>query len=88
MKMTKLTTTALATALTLAFSAQAADDRYIIKVDESKKGVVKALAKQLGGELKVDGNGFFELKLWCHQNPTTAEIFLSVLWVESTVFMD
>lgn len=57
--MTKLTTTALATALTLAFSAQAADDRYIIKVDESKKGVVKALAKQLGGELKVDGNGFF-----------------------------
>ena len=59
MKMTKLTTTALATALTLAFSAQAADDRYIIKVDESKKGVVKALAKQLGGELKVDGNGFF-----------------------------
>ncbi|GLX86014.1 hypothetical protein tloyanaT_22660 [Thalassotalea loyana] len=59
MKMNKFTTTALAAALSVAFSAQAADDRYIIKVDESKKGVVKALAKQLGAEFKVDGNGFF-----------------------------
>ncbi|MGA4605495.1 S8 family serine peptidase [Pseudoalteromonas maricaloris] len=39
--------------------AQASDDRYIIQVDNSKKGVVKALAKKLGAELHVDGDGFF-----------------------------
>ncbi|WP_057830372.1 S8 family serine peptidase [Colwellia sp. TT2012] len=59
MKVSKFTTSVLALAVTAAFSAQAADDRYIIKVDESKKGIVKALAKKLGADLKVDGNGFF-----------------------------
>jgi len=59
MKISKFATSVLALAVTAAFSAQAADDRYIIKVDESKKGIVKALAKKLGAELKVDGNGFF-----------------------------
>ncbi len=59
MKISKFATSVLAIAVTAAFSAQAADDRYIIKVDESKKGIVKALAKKLGAELKVDGNGFF-----------------------------
>ena len=59
MKFSKFTTSVLTLAVTAAFSAQAADDRYIIKVDESKKGIVKALAKKLGAELKVDGNGFF-----------------------------
>ena len=39
-------------------SAQAADDRYIIQVDNNNKGVVKALARKLGADLKVDGNGF------------------------------
>ncbi len=58
MKASKFTTSVLALAITAAFSAQAADDRYIIKVDNSKKGVVKALAKKLGADLKVDGNGF------------------------------
>ncbi len=59
MKISKFTTSILALAVTTAFSVHAADDRYIIKVDESKKGIVKALAKQLGGELKVEGNDFF-----------------------------
>tara|TARA_R110001592_G_scaffold354334_1_gene653903 strand:+ start:42 stop:1871 length:1830 start_codon:yes stop_codon:yes gene_type:complete len=59
MKFSKFTTSVLTLAVTAAFSAQAADDRYIIKVDENKKGIVKALAKKLGAELKVDGNGFF-----------------------------
>ncbi len=59
MKMSKFSTSVLALAVTAAFSAQAADDRYIVQVDESKKGIVKALAKKLGAELKVDGNGFF-----------------------------
>jgi len=58
MKMTKFATSIIALAVTATFTAQAADDRYIIKVDESKKGIVKALAKKLGAELKVDGNGF------------------------------
>jgi len=58
MKISKFATSVIALAVTTAFSAQAADDRYIIKVDESKKGIVKALAKKLGAELRVDGNGF------------------------------
>ncbi|MCW8863911.1 MAG: S8 family serine peptidase [Colwellia sp.] len=59
MKISKFATSVLALAVTAAFSAHAADDRYIVKVDESKKGIVKALAKKVGAELKVDGNGFF-----------------------------
>ena len=58
MNISKFATSVIALAVTSSFAAQAADDRYIIKVDESKKGIVKALAKKLGGELKVDGNGF------------------------------
>ena len=50
---------ATAIALGVSVSAQAADDRYIIQVDDSKKGIVKALAKKLGGEINVDSNGFF-----------------------------
>ncbi|SFD31967.1 S8 family serine peptidase [Pseudoalteromonas denitrificans] len=59
MKISKFTTSILALAVTTAFSAQAADDRFIIKIDNNNKGVVKALAKQMGAELKVEGNGFF-----------------------------
>tara|TARA_R110000744_G_scaffold74229_5_gene148359 strand:- start:1293 stop:3125 length:1833 start_codon:yes stop_codon:yes gene_type:complete len=59
MKISKFTNSILAIAVTAAFSAQAADDRYIITVDESKKGIVKALAKKLNADLKIDGKGFF-----------------------------
>jgi subtilisin family serine protease len=59
MKVSKFTSSLIALAVTTAFSAQAADDRYIVKVDESKKGVVKALAKKMGADFKVDGEGFF-----------------------------
>lgn len=59
MNISKFTTSLIAIAVTSAFSAQAADDRYIIKVDQSKKGIVKALAKKLNAEIKVDGNGYF-----------------------------
>lgn len=55
----KFTGSLVALALTAAFNAQADDNRYIIQVDNSKKGVVKALAKKLGGDIKVDANGFF-----------------------------
>nr|WP_239421332.1 S8 family serine peptidase [Saliniradius amylolyticus] len=43
-------------------AAIADDDRYIIQVDDSKKGVVKALAKKLGGDIKVDAQGFIAAK--------------------------
>jgi subtilisin family serine protease len=49
---------ATAIALGVSASAQAADDRYVIQVDESKKGLVKALTKRLGGEINVDSYGF------------------------------
>ncbi|RHW75454.1 S8 family serine peptidase [Colwellia sp. RSH04] len=58
MKISKFASSLVAVAVSTVFTAQAADDRYIIQVDNSKKGVVKALAKKLGGDLKVDGNGF------------------------------
>ncbi len=58
MTISKFTTSIIALALTSAFTTQAADNRYIVKVDNNNKGVVKALAKKLGAELKVDGNGF------------------------------
>ncbi|KGJ90249.1 S8 family serine peptidase [Thalassotalea sp. ND16A] len=58
MKISKFATSIVALAVTSVFSAQAADDRYIMRVDNNNKGVVKALAKKLGAELKVDGNGF------------------------------
>ncbi|MCO4799213.1 MAG: alkaline serine protease, partial [Colwelliaceae bacterium] len=58
MKVSKFAGSLVAVAISTVLSAQAADDRFIIQVDNSKKGVVKALAKQLGGNVKVDGNGF------------------------------
>ncbi|MAA94804.1 MAG: peptidase S8 [Rheinheimera sp.] len=59
MKLNRLSTVATATLLAMGLTATAvASDRVIIQVDNSKKGVVKALAKQLGGEVKVDADGF------------------------------
>ena len=59
MKYNKLSTITTATLLAMGFTAAAtASDRVIIQLDNSKKGVVKALAKQLGGEIKVDADGF------------------------------
>mgnify|MGYP005726309745 CR=1 FL=1 len=55
----KFTGSLVALALSASFAVQADDDRFIIQVDNSKKGVVKALAKKLGGNIKVDANGFF-----------------------------
>ncbi len=61
--MRKMTTISAATLLALsATSVMADDDRYIIQVDNDKKGVVKALARQLGGDIKVDSDGFFAAK--------------------------
>ncbi|MDF2178525.1 S8 family serine peptidase [Aliiglaciecola sp. CAU 1673] len=39
-------------------AASASSDRYVIQVDDSKKGVVKALVKQLGGDINLESSGF------------------------------
>lgn len=57
MRLTKVATALVA--LSLGVSAGAtASERYVIQVDNDKKGVIKALAKKVGGELNLDGNGF------------------------------
>ena len=51
----------LAAAMLLALgstSSAFAAERYVIQVDNAGKGVVKALAKQMGGTIKVDADGF------------------------------
>jgi subtilisin family serine protease len=59
MKLSKLSCAIMALTVGVIAQANAADDRYVIQVDNAKKGIVKALAKQLGAELHVDGDGFF-----------------------------
>ena len=49
MKKNKLALALIISGLCAAGTAHAANDRYIIQVDNNKKGVVKALAKKLGG---------------------------------------
>ena len=62
MKKNKLALALVLTGIFAAGTAHAANDRFIIQVDNNKKGVVKALTKKLGGEIKVDGNGFIAAK--------------------------
>lgn len=52
--------TPLAAACIIAMSATVAQaqERYVIQVDNNGKGIVKALTKQNGGHIKVDGDGF------------------------------
>jgi subtilisin family serine protease len=56
-KITKLSAATLL-ALGVAGSALADDSRFVIKVDNNGKGIVKALAAQMGGEVNLEGNGF------------------------------
>ncbi len=39
-------------------STAQAQERYVIQVDNNGKGIVKALTKQNGGQIKVEGDGF------------------------------
>ena len=66
MKKNKLALALIISGLCAAGTANAANDRYIIQVDNNKKGVVKALAKKLGGDIKVDGNGFIAAQFTGH----------------------
>ena len=58
MKLTRLASAVMAISVGMSTQAFADDDRYIIQVDNGNKGVVKALAKKLGAQIHVDGNGF------------------------------
>jgi len=58
MKTSKFTVSAVAVAILTSASMNVLAERFTIQVDNSKKGVVKALAKKLGGNIHIDGNGF------------------------------
>jgi subtilisin family serine protease len=58
MKLSTISMSLLALGLTATAHVQASDDRYVIQVDPQKKGIVKALAKKLGAQINVDGEGF------------------------------
>ncbi len=58
MKLSKIAGAIMALSMGVSTNVMAEDERYIIQVDNGNKGVVKALANQLGGKLHVDGNGF------------------------------
>ncbi|MCF4010318.1 S8 family serine peptidase [Rheinheimera sp. UJ63] len=59
MTLNKLTPLTLATLVALSLAGHAvASDRYIIQVDNDKKGIVKALTVKLGGQIHVDSDGF------------------------------
>ena len=60
-KITKLSAATML-ALGTSYAAMADDSRYVIQVDSANKGVVKALAKKMGGDVKVDANGFIAAK--------------------------
>ncbi|GIU12082.1 MULTISPECIES: S8 family serine peptidase [unclassified Shewanella] len=57
MRLTKVAAALVALSVGVSASAMASE-RYVIQVDNEKKGLIKALAKKVGGELNLDGNGF------------------------------
>lgn len=58
MKISKLSKISFATLIALGCTTATAADRVIIQVDNANKGIITALTKQLGGEVKVDADGF------------------------------
>jgi len=58
MKISKFTVSAVAVAVLTSASMNASAERFTIQVDNNNKGIVKALAKKLGGDIHLDGNGF------------------------------
>ncbi|MEO2268612.1 S8 family serine peptidase [Pseudoalteromonas sp. YIC-656] len=58
MKVTKIASAIAALSLGMATNLYAQDSRYVIQVDNANKGIVKALAAQMGADINVDGDGF------------------------------
>ena len=60
MKLPVLSATVLSLAVASTFAQ--ADSRFTFKMENSKKTIIKELARKMGGELKVDANGFITAK--------------------------
>ena len=58
MSLLKFTVSALTVAVLSSVSANLMAERFIIQVDNNNKGIIKALAKNLGGDVHLDANGF------------------------------
>ncbi|KZK70441.1 alkaline serine protease [Shewanella baltica] len=58
MKLTKIASAIIALSVGVITQVQADDHRYVIQVEAGHKGVVKALAKKLGGNIKLEGDQF------------------------------
>jgi subtilisin family serine protease len=58
MSISKFATSAVAVAVLSSISISSMAERFVIQVDNNNKGIVKALAKKMGGNIHVDGNGF------------------------------
>ena len=54
----KVSPLALAVASTLTFSSAAFAERVIVQVDNANKGLITAMTRQAGGDVKVDADGF------------------------------
>jgi len=74
MKLPLLTATALSIAVSSSF-VHADSSRYVIKLDNAHKAVIKALAKRMGGELKIDANGFITAKFRGHNLAQVRALF-------------
>ncbi|WP_298772366.1 S8 family serine peptidase [uncultured Shewanella sp.] len=59
MKLSKIATLITAASLSFSAASEVDNNRYIIKVDNNNKKVIKALAQKLGAKINLDGNGFF-----------------------------
>ncbi|QDF67191.1 alkaline serine protease [Shewanella sp. SNU WT4] len=59
MKLTRIASGIMVLSVGVITQVQADDHRYVIEVAAGHQGVVKALAKKLGGDIKLEGDAFF-----------------------------
>jgi len=62
-KLIKIAPLAIAVASTLTFSTAAHAERVILQIDNSNKGIINAITRQAGGEVKVDADGFVAVEI-------------------------
>ncbi len=58
MKLTRIASAIISLSIGVMAQAHADDNRYVIQVNAAHQGVVKALAKKLGGEIQLEGDEF------------------------------
>lgn len=62
-KLIKIAPLAIAVASTLTFATTAQAERVILQVDNLNKGIITAITRQAGGEVKVDADGFIAVEV-------------------------